>query len=340
MKNRYTLYILLLLPLLTTACSDSDESLFMEQSEPVEFDVALGSATRAGTTLDDVWPSGATVAICTGTTTKSYQTSGSGSTVNLIPSGSDSFIWAVDGNAMVYKGWYPFSESELSTLTVEADQRVDDIAITSIATDGTLTAGNTVLSDQGYLSLDKLYAPAVTVPYKRRASLMFYHQLCRVVVNVNSAATNNFVWSVTMGDNNLNTSSEYSRLGKTGETATDNNTKSLWTTTSGSEVIKMRRTAYDKSLHTATYECILPPQSGGDYDHALFTLKTTKYKSTTDDPTFIYKDAFDLQAGYQYTYNLLLSRTGALTIATVTVSNWSSVVFDNGDANVPDDVTP
>lgn len=352
MKYRMKLYSLLLLPLLA-GCSGTDEPLASGEAEPVEFVLDFGDGqTRSATTLDNCWPANTHIAVReVGGSVLEYQTpstdSSSGAAVSLSSSGSDYFIWPVTSTTKTFRAWYPYSASEWGSsydVSVDADQRVDNIELSNISANGEITGGTAVMSDATYNGYDMLYCPDITIQYKKRCPLRFYHQMCRVVVNVNSVATINYVYSVSMGEGNISTTLTLTRAGETGETATDESTKAVWgTATDANNTILMRRTDWAPSRHTAVYECILPPQSGGDFDTALFTLKATTNTKTTSssDPTYKYKDAFELKAGYQYIYNLSLSKSGVISIATVTVSTWGGVAFDSGDATVPDntDVT-
>ena len=344
--TRYALYILMML--LIAGCTDNQEEL-SEQREPVSFGIELSSVlTRANTTLDNIWTPSMHIAICEGTTIYPYKpkttSTASGATVELEPVTNalgSAYFWSVTSDASrTFSAWYPYtldSDDKIValstplTITVPADQTVYD---------NTDPEHPTGLNDAEYNSYDLLYAPAITLNYKEKNKCFnFYHQMCRVLVSINSMATANIVTQVKMGHTtenvgNIKVQGKITTLGTSGKDAPG--TKTVWENVSGTSIINMRK-IIDASAndYTATYECLLPPQSGGSYEKDLFTIKATSTKTGTK--TYVYRAAFDLEAGFQYHYNLSLSKAGIITISTVTVSNWGTTDFISGDADVPPD---
>lgn len=325
--------LVFLLPLAVAACgSDADEQQSdstMQSAEPISFSAGLAadaSVTRASVTTENAWPANTRIAIHEDATSKTlpYVTAANGGNAEAIPlrpegnTLSDMFYWAVTKESRTFRAWYPYSSSPWTlpkAVSVPADQNAQ--------------------SADAYYAQDILYAPSTTFEYKQRgAQLDFYHQLCRVVVNVTSTGTQNLVDEVKMGTDNIALSGNITTLGSSGLGATG--TTTAWSGVTGSATVNMRNNAAlrNDARYFAVYECMLPPQSGGDFDTPLFTIKATKDTTTK---TYKYRDSFDFQAGYQYTYNLLLSKGGVVIIATVSVGNWGAVSFASGSADVPDD---
>lgn len=330
--------LVFLLPLAVAACgSDADEQQSdstMQSAEPISFSAGLAadaSVTRASVTTENAWPANTRIAIHEDATSKTlpYVTAANGGNAEAIPlrpegnTLSDMFYWAVTKESRTFRAWYPYSSTPWTTpmaVSVPADQNA--------------------LSDSEYLAYDLLYAPAVTIDYKRQGILLFYHQMCRVVVNINSLSLGALVDEVTMGQNNMGVSANITSLGATGGGATG--TTTVWSdVASAGQSIKLHKNTErtNDARHTASYECIIPPQSGGNVTTPLFTVKETRtIAGSPVTNTCIYRDDYEFRAGYQYTYNFTLSKQGALTIATVTVSNWGPINFINGDSDVPDDI--
>ena len=322
-------YIVFLLVFMAIGCSDCTDNLSLPV-EPVEFYTGFGAmATRATTptTLDNLWTENDELAIAEvaspANIVKKYKASTtstvSGGSVRIIPAGTVSpFFWPAEQGDKVFRGWYPYSDSQPSSVSVTSDQ-----------------------SSVNYKSYDIMYAPDVPVVYKQPASLIFYHQACRIVVNVNSVNTNNIVTSISMGSSNIALTKAITTLGATGEGVTSGAT--VWGSLSdtGNTITMCKNTENSNDpAHYASYECIVPPQSGGNIETPLFTItaQRTNSQNTLITKTYKYYDEFDFKPGYQYNYNFSLSTTGGVLVATVTVNNWGAVSIQNGEADVPDDV--
>ena len=318
------------MPLLAIACGgDSSETANegMQSQMPVSFSagLAVSRQTRANITTENLWDGYVQVAVYDKNNTRVLPfrpntTTTAEATTALLPVGSN-FYWALNPEERHFTAWHPYASSDNdSPWTAERPLSVN--------------VDQSTLTNSDYQSQDVLYAPEISFSYPNSGLLKFYHQLCRVVVNVTSTSTTNIVKEVKLGDNNIGVQGNITTPGFTGEMATG--TTTVWGSVSGTSTITMRKNtdhSNDAGFY-AVYECILPPQNGGSYDKALFTIKAEKNNVTK---TYIYKDSYSFLPGYQYTYNLMLSKSGAVTIATVSVGNWGTVNFASGDADVPDD---
>lgn len=331
--KRYSAH-LVLLALLLSACSSNGEQDSFLLPEPVDFSMEFGnSQTRANTTLDNVWPSQAEVAVYDNTHILKYKTptyqdpeNAPASEASVSLQGvSEKFFWPTDGQSKFFSAWYPYTST------------VPELPLTVTVAEDQTTTGIPENSD--YYNYDKLYSPAKLFGFRKRVSLKFYHQMCRIVVNVNAIATQGIVNSIALGNGNIKLSGEITTLGETGDGATG--TKTVWDNLSGSATIKMRKDTERSSETTRmyTFECILPPQSGGDFETQLLYISGSAYNKTSlsqEAKNYRYSAEYDWKAGYQYNYNMSLTKEGALTVSTVTVKNWGTTDFAYGDADVPD----
>ena len=308
--------------------STADESM-AEAGEPVTFAMAFGNGmTRTGTTIDNVWPANKTVTIANATamhdfTTGSTVTVNSDGTTQLTPV-SDNFIWPINNPSWSFRGWYPAGENPPSGITVAADQ-------------STLTATD-------YEAYDLLYCPPTAVTFRQKpVALTFLHQLARVVVIIGSGYTDTkeTVTGVEFGGHKLSLTGTISSLGTTLNT----NGTTTWNVTAANQTnsITMRANSdmTDATNHTYAFECMLPPQTYKENESVVSVSNLIKITSEKKAPeagvqrTYHYDNTIDMKAGYQYTYNLLISEQGVVTLATVKVTDWITGAPVNNNAVIP-----
>ena len=313
----------LLLALLLSACSADSGIGSAEMGEAVEFSLSFAKAvTRAGDgdnrTVDNLWPAGAQVTISNGTTQNNFTTgsspgTSSGVAVSLAPVSED-FIWPTNDPHWSFSAWYPAGNSPAMSQTVIADQNS--------------------LEDAYYYAYDILYCPTMAVTFRQKpVTLNFLHQMARVVVIVNSTytETKETVTEVKFGYGHIALSRNIDALA-----TTNANGQTTWKDGTQNSTITMRtNTAMTNATsHVYAFECMLPPQaSTGDV--------TNLVQITTDKPrTYNYTSSFSFQSGYQYTYNLLISEQGVITLATVQVTDWTTGSPVNNTATIPDSSYP
>lgn len=327
MRRKIFLYdvTLLLLTVLLSSCSAEQTGEVVETQaqlgDAVEFTSNFGRGATRAAPLDDMWFLDAQVSICDAVsqTVMPYKvvsigTDGTASLASTAtsPNSTNTFYWGALDVSRTFRGWYPYSASLSGSISVSANQ--------------------STLSADAYQNQDILYAPDVVAPYKSLAELHFYHQLCRVVVTVNSSTTENSkpVTAITLGSGNISLSGTISTWGATGTSATG--TATVWNVSPGSSNIVLRQTGRDDTNCIYTFECLLPPQSGGSTETALFNITTTE---GSNQKTSQYKDTYNFQAGRRYQYNLVLSAQGALNVTTVQVTDWATESLGNIVADVP-----
>lgn len=323
----------LMLSVLTAGCStDQTES---QESVPVVFSSQLGASVTRGIS-DNIWPDNTKISVFNGTDTYTYQTvagssalaSGEAAAIKPITAANGSaFFWPINAPtpAWQFSAWYPMADTAPSSLTVSDNQ----------------TATN--LPEAEYANYDILYCPAVTSTFRQAVPLVFYHQAARVIVRVNSSFTEGreVVESMTFGGGRLALSGTLTP-GTSGEGGT-----AAWTTTgttTNTITMRDRSTEEGKALCNYVFECILPPQSNTTVTGQELIKMTTS--GGTDDlgapeaRTYTHKDVFDLKAGYLYTYNLIISEKGTITLSTVKVVPWSDPISVPNTAVIPDNNYP
>lgn len=338
MYNKKVLNILMLglLLILPVSCSQDENQQTIgiyNLDDVVSFTVSSGQPTRSFTTFDNYWTADQPVSVCEGSTVYTYKasetSSASGGQVPLVPNvngreywnASNTFFWSTLVTSRTFFAWYPHAASQPSEVSVPADQT---------------TAS---LTDAQYNAYDILYAPAVTVGFKQTVDLTFYHQLCRIVVTVNSAATKKSkpVTEIKLGKGNISKAGTITTLGSTGSGAPG--TKTVWNVPSAKETITMRLQSANDNTHIYTYECIVPPQDL-TASSVLFQIKTEKTgvatKVTDYIPADLFQDAPSFVAGHQYNYNITLSASGLVNISTVQVYDWTNESVTGLNADVPD----
>lgn len=301
--------------LMAASCSDvtDDSTALPPGTYPMTFTASVDGlsapnpASRA--TTDNTWAGGETVAIQTGGEVKKY-TAASGGRLT-VAGGADPFYWQSNSETKKVTAWYygtgyDATPPDGTTWAVQSDQS---------KTEADNTAGN-------YRRSDFLYAPATDIPFSGRnsASLSFYHQTARVVVNIVNAeaATDAFaIRSVTIGHaGNLALSGSYTPPTGAGVTA------GTWNTSSGSPtmgIITPRRLAAPGTA-LASYAALVIPQQMKGKKFIAVTLANgnTYYYTPTQDG-----DA-DLQSGRQHTYDITVKHGYLEVSANTGGSAWGS----------------
>ena len=284
--------------LMAASCSDvtDDGTTLPPGTYPMTFTASVDGlsvpnpASRA--TTDNTWMGGETVAIQTGGEVKKY-TAASGGNLTVASSGTP-FYWQTTSETKTVSAWYlpDYSATSPTTFAVQSDQS---------KTESGSAADN-------YRRSDFLYAPATDIPFSGRnsASLSFYHQTARVVVNIvnaEAATDASAIRSVTIGHaGNLALSGSYTPPTGAGVTA------GTWNTSSGSPtmgtIIPRKLTASGTltggGIALASYAALVIPQQMKGKKFIAVTLANgnTYYYTPTQDG-----DA-NLQSGRQHTYDI------------------------------------
>lgn len=344
----------LLLAGVLAGCSFDKELVNERAGTDVAFTMQFGGTATRATTLDNIWPDNSEIYIKStseastplASETYKYKTAAnsssaaSGAAVVLTPV-AGTFRWPDVDPEWKFTAWYPAtSDSEPTTgITVKADQSA--------------VSGSTGIDDATYLSYDLLYCPPTTATYPNPnvvpVNLVFFHQMARVIVTVNSSSTEQkeSVDKIEFGGGRVKLAGTITNLESL--TTSDNNGATTWTTSGTGSTITMRdKTTRNETTHKAdgniyTFECILPPQSDGTATTELIKITTSGAKDADNNGiarTYTYKNGYTLQAGYQYTYSLNISEKGSITISTVKVEGWSSPTNVNNTATIPSNSYP
>lgn len=336
------LFATLLASAMIACSSDTDIGNEIDENvasvgEPVTFAMAFSNElTRSGTTIDNVWSANKTVTIANNASTAVMHDYTTGTTVTTNADGytvltpiTDNFIWPINNPNWSFSGWYPAAASAPSGITVAADQ-------------STLTSAE-------YEDYDLLYCPPTPVTFRQKpVALTFLHQLARVVVIIGSGYTDTkeTVTKVEFGGDKVSLKGTISSLGTTLNT----NGTTTWNVTAANQTnsITMRANSdmTDATNHTYAFECMLPPQAYKENESVVSVSNLIKITSVKKAPeagvqrTYHYNNTIDMKAGYQYTYNLLISEQGVVTLATVKVTDWITGSPINNDAVYPQNSYP
>lgn len=301
--------LLLLLVLLSSSCTkhaDLPDNDLPDGKYPMTFASSVEEMPFAQAQANDTWTEGDVVAMKVDEKVKQYTAEANGTL-----SAGDPFYWKNSKETKTVTAWY-CGDGSTAANEGNADQ---------------VPASWTVKADQannnGYKKSDFLYASEKSISFKNResASLPFYHQTARVVINIKNAeaatvATD--IASVVIGDannNNLALSGTYSPPG-VGTTA---GTWDISTGTPAKGTIAPKDitagTAYLKS-----YAALVIPQDMKDKKFIAITLKggiTYYYTPTGSNAT--------LESGKEYTYNVTV-KFGYLDVVKVedTGGEWGS----------------
>lgn len=324
--------------MMAACAADDSHDMQVENGDAVVFMVSTPNGVTRSFTYENKWTFGDKMAISEGPKVCQYEpdltegsSSASGEQVTLKPSShestSDFFSWSPLVTSRTFCGWYPYSDTPPSSVAGATDQRSDTYYVDE-ANRGSMT------KDQ-FDQLDLLYAPDITVGYKEQVNLEFFHQMCRIVVTVNSLATKGAkpVTAITFGKNNVAAGG----ILTPGYTGASRAITASWSCTKDQSV-QMRLNKSNPLDAQYTYECVVPPQSL-TRDQVVFQITTTANNTTTTTnyiPQNLYQDAPDFKPGYQYNFMLTLSRAGMVNISTVQVSDWATSNVTGLTATVPD----
>lgn len=306
----------LMLVNLSIACSNSTDELQHKQLMPVSFSLGFDVSVTRTTIFENIWPNNTEITISNGTDQFNYTTSStsgsasSGEAVSISPADpDDQFYWPVSDPSWKFSAWYPAGDNPTLTMAVVSNQSVK----TATNTDG--------IDEDTYTRWDILYMPPTSATWRSTAALALKHQLARVIVTVNTTLTeyHETVANIAFGGN---------RLGLTG-TGTNTDGQITWTASGTNSITYMRNrtTEEEKAVNRYVFECLLPPQADNNTTAELIKISTTGAikEGTTDEPeprTYIYKNAFNLLPGYQYTYNLVITEKGKVLLGSVQLSQW------------------
>lgn len=300
------------------ACSSSENELSQEERVPVAFSLGFDVSVTRANIFDNIWPDNTNITISNGINTFGYTTSNtssaaaSGAAVSLTPTvttdKTHQFYWPVSNPSWKFSAWYPAGDTPTLLRTVPANQSVK--------------TGESGLTEDDFTGLDFLYMPPTAAIWRSTVELALKHQLARVIVTVNTTMTEKHetVTNIEFGGG---------RLGLTA-TGTQNEAGQIsWAVSGDNKITHMRErtTDADRNVNRYVFECLLPPQSNSTTTDELIKIYTTGAikEGTTDTPEpryYTYKNAFDLQPGYQYTYNLIISEEGKVLMGSVELTAW------------------
>ncbi len=306
------------LVLLTTGCA-SDDVGQLDSPQAVAFMSGITHSMTRTTTRDNVWDGTEQIAVSdvSGSVVKPYRPEGAGTSVALTPYGDDAstkaantIYWPINKGARTFEAWYPYNEGvRPSTWTVAADQ--------------------SAITNSEYDAYDLLFATSGTVANGATVTLPFYHQMAHVIVYIRGLAwTAQEINSITFGDNNVAVTGTVA-MGSTGIPSATG----YWSVGAANNTVTLRHLA-----NTLTWECLLPPQTGGSASGNLLTFDTTTDQATFNDKkqeneqwntgmaakTYNYNSAINLEAGKEYSFFIRLERVGMSVASTIT--DWDAEV--------------
>lgn len=256
--------------------------------------VEVPGVTRA--TTDNSWSGNEDVAIQVNNEVIKYKAASDGTL--SVSAGTSPAYWQTSVEKKTVEAWYSstYSATKPTSFTVQADQTGD-----------------------GYQKSDFLYAPAKEISFNDRnqASLPFYHQTARVVLNIKNAdaATRvEDIQRVVIGDaDNLVLSGVYTVPVGAG------NTVGTWGTSHGIPgTIIPKDIPGTGSGYLKTYAALVIPQQMQGKKFIAITL--------SDGYTYYYipaGDEADLQAGKVHTYDITVKDT-YLKVEARTSGEWSN----------------
>lgn len=219
----------------------------------------------------------------------------------LSMSGADAGVvknYATDANGLMNSSDPFFWKNKKETKDVSA-WYCGDGSTAAGGSNSTSVSSWTVMADQsgdGYSKSDFLYATGVC-EFEGNNSLVFYHQISRVVINILNDGTlkdASEIGSVIIGDRNVALNASFIAPAKGNQTGE-------WTAEEyNGEITPGAMAASEGSL--ASYQALLIPQ---DMDEKPFiSINLSNGSVLTYTPS---EGEADLQAGFQYTYNVKVS---------------------------------
>ena len=275
--------------LLFTACTQDEAGTLPDGTQPLKLTAAIGGEVATRTTADGTWEEEDAITLSIDANTYTYQYEGTDWT------SSAPYFWQAEDDA-IFVSAYSFG-GETGDYAVQADQSTDD----------------------SYLSGDLLYAPEVEVTYGEEASLIFYHQTAKVVVNIKKEGI--------METNPTHEVAIQGALSGTFTAPTGEETYGTWTTDVSEGSITPQSITPANSEYAASYQALLIPQTIGD---AFISI-------TIDDKTYRYtpETGTTLQPGHVYTYNITVFSYGLEVQVTESI-DWSATNTGNGNITLTD----
>lgn len=329
------LLVCVLTMLAVSACTDGtddtgDDSRLPEGAYPMTFTASVDGLTATRATADNTWAGGERVTIQAGDKVSIYSASSSGrlAASNLF---STPLYWKSATETKTVTAWY--YGKGYTTTTPPSDTQWMVLSDQS-ATEPGNTADN-------YQRSDLLYAPATDISFSERntASLTFYHQTARVVVNIlkaEAATDASAIQSVVIGHaDNLVLMGRYTAPTRAGATV------GTWDTSSGSPTmgtITPRKLTTPGTLAgggtaLASYAALVIPQQMKNKRFIVVSLANGNTYYYTPKET----EEANLQSGRQHTYNITVKH-GYLEVTSVTVgSAWGN---NGSEEEVTTDKTP
>ena len=313
-----------LLAVLLAACSTAtDEQLSQEEEGermPVSFSLGFDVSVTRTSIFENIWPNNTEITVSNGTDKFDYITSStsslsaSGEAVKITPAVTADvnkrFYWPVSDKGWKFSAWYPAGDSPALSMTVEANQSVQSDTNTDGIDEETFTGG------------DILYMAPTAAVWRSTVPLALKHQHARVIVTVNTTQTEKH-------ETVTNIEFANGRLGLTGTGTLNDAGEITWAASGTSGITNMRDRTIEaqKKDNRYSFECLVPPQKDTNTEKELIKIYTTGAikEGTTDTPeprVYTYKNAFDLQPGYQYTYNMVISEQGKVLLGSIVLTHW------------------
>ena len=276
--------------LLFTACTQDETGTLPDGTQPLKLTAAIGGEVATRTTADGTWEEEDAITLSIDANTYTYQYEGTDWT------SSAPYFWQAEDDA-IFVSAYSFSGEATGAYAVQADQS----------------------TDEGYLSGDLLYAPAVEVTYGEEAELTFYHQTAKVVVNLKKEGI--------MAENPAHGVAIQGVLSGTFTAPTGEETYGTWTTnlTESSSITPQAITPTDE--YAASYQALLIPQTIDDAFISI-TIGGETYHYTPEPQT-------TLQPGHVYTYNITVFSYGLEVQVTESI-DWNTTNTGNGNLTLED----
>lgn len=283
MKQKRTKSILctLLLPtLLLCTCTTGEEPILPGGRSPMTFTTEVDELIASRATTDNTWDGGEEVAVQIDGVVKNYTADSDG---NLADTGSDIIYWKDVTEEHTVMAWYPYSGNQPTNFTVETNQEGSGYQASDCLLSNTITA--TIRSH----ALTFKHLPAkVTINLKNGDGVGIEDLADAKVVIVNQAVTSGTV---------------------------DNDGAVTEVSPESYEIIPNKLAA--TSNYPQRVQALLVPQQMKDKQFIKVTIGLDDeacdyYYTPTED------DEANLEAGKQYTYNIIVKKTGLQ----VTVVAW------------------
>ena len=253
------------------------------------------SAPQSRATVDNTWDAGNKVAVKYGGVVKEY-TVGEGNALQT----DAPFEWAETEQTI--EAWFTGDNSSTGTcpgtFTVKTDQNADD----------------------EYAKSDFLHSPAhsITKTENNQVTLDFYHQIAKLVVNIKTEESNAEIGDLTIGDNNIAVTGEYTA-------PTGDNNYGTWSNQTSSSTITPKALATAAEGYEKSYTALIIPQT---VNGTLFKVGELKY--TSNKP---------FESGKQYTYNITITKGGDIEVKLEESGEWNAgepvQISYLGDTNDP-----